>query len=93
MTALYIADIKFFLVGRPKPRARQKTKPKEERHVFSLENVPVTLDDDQKIAKSRYDNTMRRLTKNRVKDYKLYDVKYFLTNVRFSSKIMVDLPA
>jgi hypothetical protein len=90
---LYIADIKFVLVGRPKPRARQKTKPKEERHVFSLENIPITLDDDHKIAESRYDSTMRRLTKNRVKDYKMYNVQYFLTNVRFSSKIMVDLRA
>jgi hypothetical protein len=93
MTALYIADIKFVLVGRPKSRARQKTKPKEERHVFSLENIPITLDDDHKIAESRYDSTMRRLTKNRVKDYKMYNVQYFLTNVRFSSKIMVDLRA
>jgi hypothetical protein len=90
---LYIANIKLVLVGRPKPRARQKTKPKEERIIILHENIPVVLNDDNKIPESHYSATIHRLTRERVKDHNLYHITYFLDNVRFSSKIMVDLQA
>lgn len=74
---LYIANIKLVLVGRPKPRARQKTKPKEERIVILHENIPIVLNDDNKIPESHYSTTIHRLTRDRVKDYKLYHNIFF----------------
>ena len=92
MTALYIADIELRLVGTPKLRKNQKKPSRKETHVIRHHDVPLTLIDATTIHPARYNRTIYRLTHERVKDVTRYHVTYQLKNVRFSSKIMVDLP-
>lgn len=93
MTALYIADITIEAIGRPKMRANQKKKPATERHLFSFQNRPLVLIDGATIHPETYNRAMTALLvrTEKLKHWDRYIIKYSLENVRFSSKIMVDL--
>ncbi len=91
MTALYICDIDIVLNGRPKMRKNQRKPPKVERIRLRRSNIPAVLNDQMEIHPKRFNATMLRLTKDAVKNIENYRIEYSLSNIRFSSKIMVDL--
>lgn len=93
MTALYIADITIEAIGRPKMRANQKKKPVVERHRFRFNNRPLVLIDEKEIHPTTFNRAMTALLvrTEKLKHWDRYQIKYSLENVRFSSKLMVDL--